>query len=95
MRILLVVGVILFSLVGGCLKFGDRNVPRLKVEAPAFLESHGFKVVAYQGYQYGPICGGKAWYTLEKGGITYEAMVMPWGGELHLYGLEAIDAIKP
>ncbi len=82
-------------LIGGGCRVGRRNVEKTKELAPSFLAGHGFKVVAYQGYQYGPFSGGTVWYTLEKGNITYECAVKPWFGELHLYSLKAIDAIKP
>ena len=94
MKIVLAIVVLFLIGIGGC-KVSSRNLAETKLNAPQFLAAQGFTVVGYQGYEYGLFSGGRAWYTMSKNNITYQAMVMNWYGELHLYYLKAIDAIKP
>ncbi|TET61127.1 MAG: hypothetical protein E3J47_05835 [Candidatus Stahlbacteria bacterium] len=89
--IVFILAIILFSGFGGC----SRNVDNLKANASKVFKSNGFEAVGYQHYSLCPIVGGEVWYTLKKGDITYQACVYKWFDEYHLYGLEAIDAIKP
>lgn len=98
MKFLIVILALVVALglgIRGCYSYGIRNVVHTRQVAPAFLEKHGFKVIAYQGFNAAFFTGGYAWFTLEKNGITYEASVGDWYGELQLYNLKAIDAIKP
>lgn len=83
----------------GC---GSSNVPVVKAHAPAVWQQAGFEIIGYEGYtnehcffNYG--CG-HVWYTLRRAqdnGIIYHGYIEKWGSEYHIYGLQAIDAIKP
>lgn len=77
----------------------SRNVQWVKERAPQAAEQMGYTIVGYEGYQLRPILGGMVWYTLrrapEDNGIIYHAGFTKWGGEVHIYNLEAVDAIKP
>jgi hypothetical protein len=72
-----------------------RNVKDVKKHAEKTFNANGFEVIGYQGYELHPIFGGLVWYTLKKGEITYQAAIIKWNKEYHIYNLEAIDAIKP
>lgn len=75
-----------------------RNVDEAKACAPKAFQEMGYEIIGYQGYNLSLIYGGLVWYNLRKvpdNGITYEAAVSPWAGECHVYGLKALDAIKP
>lgn len=41
------------------------NIPILKAKGPAYLQSLGWVVDGYEGYQWG-FWGGKAWYTVHR-----------------------------
>ena len=73
----------------------SRNVDEVKLHASDIFKSNGFEIVGYQGYQLSPIFGGRVWYTLKKGDISYQAALIQWFDEYHIYDLAAIDAIKP
>ncbi len=70
-------------------------VPSVKANAEQVFIDNGFQVVGYHGYEMYWPCGGAVWYTLKKGDITYQAAIVRWFNEYHLYNLRAIDAIKP
>lgn len=89
--IVLILAIAIFSSLGGC----SRNVDDIKANAAEVLESNGFEIAGYQHYSLCPIVGGNVWYTLKKGGITYQAYIYKWFDEYHIYNLKAIDAIKP
>ena len=76
-----------------------RNVPWVKDHAPEAAKQLGYEIVGYEGYQWSAVFGGMVWYTLrripEDNGIIYHAGFTKWGGEVHIYNLEAVDAIKP
>lgn len=83
---------------------GSGNLEYVKEHAPAKWEKQGFKVVDYEGYQWGswvPFTtygGACVWHRLKKlkdNGISYTGCIKRWGDELHVYGPIAIDAIKP
>lgn len=85
---------VMMVLIGGC----TRNVGEAKRCAPGAAKGMGFEIVGYEGYKWNMAYGGFAWYVLRKvpdNGVLYEAEFSPWGGECHVYGLKAIDAIKP
>jgi len=76
----------------------SRNVDDVKQNAESTFEDNGFKIVGYEGYKLSPVMGGYVWYTLKKSddnGITYQACIGKWFDEYHMYGLKAVDAIKP
>jgi len=76
----------------------------VKARAEHVWNENGFEVVGYQGYEwkylgFGSTYGGACvWYTIKKTSddkITYEGCLYRWGDEIHIYNLQAIDAIKP
>jgi hypothetical protein len=99
MKSVLLAGLLTLTL-GGC---GAGNLDDVKVHAEETFESVGFKVVGYEGYQWGfwgfnNYGGAKVWYRLDKipwNGITYSGYIQKWGDEYHVYGPIATDAIKP
>lgn len=64
------------------------------------LEKMGFKVVGYEGHQWGatltPTRGGaRCWYLIEKDGILYNCWLIRWGNEpLQLYEIRTVDKIN-
>lgn len=84
----------------GC---SSANKDDVKANAPEVFAKRGFQIVAYEGYTFGahvgPGYGGaNVWYVIKRvpdNGIIYHAYVSKWGDEYHIYGLKAIDAIKP
>ena len=86
------------AILSGC---SMGNLDDVKENAEKTFAESGFEIVGYSGYQLGlnpwPGYGGaKVWYTIQKNnGVTYEASLIKWGDEYHLYNLSAIDAIKP
>jgi len=91
-RVLLLVTVLLAA--AGC----TRHVAEVKAQAPRVWQEAGFAVVGYEGYQWDPFCGGDVWYLLRKipdNGVTYHGYLCKWGGEFHIYNLQALDALKP
>ena len=83
------------------LLFGSRcarNVPWVKEKAAQAAVQLGFEIIGYEGYTWYPVYGGTVWYTLRRqpdNGIIYHAGFTKWGEEVHIYNLEAVDAIKP
>ena len=79
------------------------NLDYVKEHASNKWAKQGFEVVDYEGYEFGfmgfnSYGGANVWYRLKKipdNGITYSGYIQRWGDELHVYGPEAIDAIKP
>lgn len=97
---LLAVSCIAMFGLSGC---GSANREYIKERAEQRWEEVGFRVIGYEGYQWGFWIGGKwggacVWYMLEpvkSNGIHYSGYLQRWGDELHVYGPKAIDAIKP
>jgi len=75
---------------------GRRNIDYLKDRAPAFYENLGYEVIGYEGYQHSIVAGGKVWHMLRRPGspTIYSANIIKWGGEVHLYGPRALNAIE-
>ena len=86
------------AILSGC---SAGNLDDVKKNAEKVFADNGFEITGYQGYQWGlapwPGYGGAyVWYTIQKNnGITYQAFLSKWGDEYHLYGLSAIDAVRP
>jgi len=85
--------------ISGC---SYANLDYVKQHAVKTWESVGYEVIGYEGFQwamtYTPNHGGaKVWYSLKRqdNGIIYTGFLYRWGDEIHVYGPEAIDAIKP
>lgn len=97
-RILLLIFVLF---IVGC---GYGNVDDVKNNAEKTFKRFGFEIVGYSGYEIGleiPFTrygGAHVWYRIKNipdNGIIYGCAIQRWGDEYHLYGLKAIDAIKP
>jgi hypothetical protein len=80
------------------------NLQDVKDKAPEVWKQNGFKVVGYEGYQWGKwgifssYGGARVWHRLENipdNGIIYSGYIQRWGKEYHIYGPHAIDAIRP
>lgn len=100
--IVFIIFVVLFMGYGMSCSYG--NLDAIKDNAENVWENNGFRVIGYQGYQWGHLgCGtyyggATVWYTLKKisdDKVTYEGAIRRWGKEYHIYNLSAIDAIKP
>lgn len=75
--------------------WGLRFLDDIKENAPTFLESNGFKVIGYQGYQTNTFYGtAKVWWTVEKDTYLYECAVKKINGEYHLYNLEVKSPVN-
>lgn len=66
------------------------KVDEIKTEAPIAIEKRGWKILRYEGYQWGSFAkhGGKVWYHVcnsDNPNIQYRVHVTKWGGELHFY----------
>jgi len=101
MRIFSVI-VIIFTAI--FLKFAPVNLNEVKAAAPKTWEQAGYKIVGYEGFQWGHwfwgnYGGAEVWYSLKRhpkdNGIIYTGSIKRWGDEFHIYGPRAVDAIKP
>jgi hypothetical protein len=96
MKFTTLIAALAIATLAGC---SAHQVPDIKQHANEMFEKAGFKVVGYEGFQYGSILspgfGGRVWYILERNKVTYEAYIAKWGDEYHIYGLQAKDAIAP
>jgi len=92
--------VVIILLLVGC---SPGNLDYVKKHGPDKFREIGFEPVGYEGYQWGKwgfndYGGAKVWWRLNKiphNGITYSGYIQRWGNELHVYGPNATDAIKP
>jgi len=72
-----------------------RDVHQIKKKAPKYLESFEYRIVGYEGFQGGMIHGGGVWYQVEDSdGYLYTLCVREWRGELHLYDITCLNAVK-
>lgn len=89
---------LLFAIVllSGC---SGANVDDVKAHADQTWASLGYKVVGYEGYQYGthvaPGYGGAhVWYTLRRipdNGFTYTGSLQKWGDEYHNTAMRSLE----
>lgn len=102
--ITILVAMALAALLCATLIIGSENKEWLQDKAAAKWQAQGFQVIDYQGYHWGLVMhgttygGASVYHMLKKipdNGITYGGHVRRWGDEIHVYGLEAIDAVKP
>jgi len=87
-----------------CLMFGGcsySNLEEVKQNACGKWAEVGYECVGYEGYGIGlgfwNYGGAQVWHTLkrkEAPGIIYTGHIIKWGDEYHVYGPEAVDAIK-
>jgi len=66
------------------------NVDTIKATAPSDIESRGWKILGYEGYEYGSWSahGGKVWYHVQdtlNPHVQYRVYIILWGDELHYY----------
>lgn len=99
--IVVIIVVICISFLTGC---GSGNLDYVKERGPEKWKEVGFEVVGYEGFQwvfwgFNSYGGAKVWWNLrrmlEGNNITYTGCLQRWGDEIHVYGPDAIDAIRP
>jgi uncharacterized protein YceK len=80
-------------ILSGC---STSRVDDIKQHAEEVWNKNGFKVIGYEGYQWGSFdsWGGKVWYIVEKDNTIFHGALTKWGDEYHTYNLSAINAIK-
>ena len=79
------------------------NLDETKAAACDRWKEIGYQCIGYEGFRWGflgvgPYGGAHVWHSLERKaapGIIYTGYVQRWGGEYHMYGPQAVDAIKP
>lgn len=79
------VALIIYSMVG----VGTR-VDEIKKEARQAIDARGWKIMRYEGYQWGSWMhhGGKVWYHVadkENPQIQYRVYITKWSGELQFW----------
>jgi hypothetical protein len=79
-----------------------QNLDYVKERAEKTWASVGYEIIGYEGFQWGVTFtgahgGAKVWYSLKRdnNGIIYTGFLQRWGDEIHVYGPNAVDAIKP
>jgi hypothetical protein len=95
-----IVLLLLIIALSGC---SEANKEYIQLRAEKRWEEVGFRVVGYEGHQWGmgigKYGGACVWYQLETmkpNGVRYTGYLQRWGDEpLQVYGPKAIDAIKP
>lgn len=75
--------------VYGMIGTGTR-VDEIKKLAPEKMKERGWKILRYEGYQWGSFSqhGGKCWYhvcNIDNPNIQYRVQVSIWNGELQYY----------
>ncbi len=66
------------------------DIPYLKTNGKAYLESMGFEVIGYEGFQWG-IFGGKCWFLItdpRHKNIRYSVFLIERAGEINLYNTD-------
>jgi len=85
--VLFIVSIIGYTIVGS-----PSRVDEIKERAPNGMSERGWKILRYEGWQYGSWYnhGGKVWYhvaNLDNPTIQYRVYVTLWDDELHFaYG---------
>ena len=80
-----IIGLIGYSVIGT-----DEKVEAIKSKAPSEIEKRGWKILRYEGFQYGSWSnhGGKVWYHVAdilNPSIQYRVYITMWDGELQYY----------
>ena len=71
-----------------------RDVKYTKKVAPEYLESLGYKIIQYDGYN-GGVAGGYVWYVVkDSSGFVYSLAIQEWRGELHIYNQKCLNAVS-
>ena len=81
--VILIVVFLGYSIIGTSSRVGE-----IKKAAPASMAERNWKILRYEGWEYGSWCyhGGKVWYhvaNLDDPTIQYRVFITLWGGELH------------
>lgn len=82
-----IIGIVAYSLIGT-----EGRVPEIKNRAPAIIESNGYTILRYEGYQRGSWGehGGRVWYHVCEStnpNIRYRMFATLWNGEIQFtYG---------
>ena len=66
------------------------NVNKIKAIAPIEMQKRGWKILRYEGFQYGSWArnGGIVWYhvcNIDNPNIQYRVNISMWDGELQYY----------
>lgn len=82
LMILSIIGLATYTLVGT-----NGRVQTIKEMAPQQMDERNWKIIRYEGYQYGSWNnhGGKVWYhvaNIDNPNIQYRVYVTLWDGEL-------------
>jgi hypothetical protein len=90
MKILYGFLIILFITIGYGLVGTDGNVAEIKDRAPKEMLQRNWKVLRYEGYQWGSFDhhGGSVWYHVENidnPNIQYRVKISMWNKELQYY----------
>ena len=67
------------------------NKDDVQTHAQDVWNKQGFKIVAYEGFQWGSwgpfgYGGARVWHRLERKGFMYSGYLVKWGDEYHVYG---------
>ena len=89
MRVVIPLIIAFFILLGIYTVIGvPTNVEKIKKLAPQSISERGWKILRYEGYEYGSwyYHGGKVWYHVADTGnynIQYRIFITLWSDELH------------
>jgi len=83
--IVAIIGFLLYVIIGT-----SGNVDEIRQIAPLEMESKGWEILRYEGFEYGSLNkhGGYAWYHVvnkDNKSIQYRVHISMWGGELQYY----------
>ena len=89
--LLLAIGTIGYTCIGT-----SGNVETIKILAPKEMPKRGWKILRYEGFQYGSwnTHGGTVWYhvcNINNPNIQYRVHISLWNGELQYYYGEPED----
>ncbi len=83
------IGVIILFFLYGIIGVGTR-VNEIKLKAPGEMVKRNWKILRYEGYNYGSFCyhGGKVWYhvaNIDNPNIQYRVYITLWNEELQFH----------
>ena len=72
-----------------------RDVDMLKSIAPKYINNMGMTIVNYDGYEGSAVHGGFVWYkATDAEGYLYEFCIGDWRGEVMVYNMTCLNAVK-
>ena len=72
-----------------------RDIPDLEINAPAFIEERGYRIISYDGYAGEPFDGGHVYYQVrDTNDYLYSLNVSDWRGKYMIYGVKCLNAVK-